>query len=260
MTPPQASLRIGACDVLLLGTIPGFVPDAARVESAFAQHKPDRVALGVPPEDLDTLAHLATAPEPQALIGPHQPPAPKGKRRMSDPGAGAAGIEAMSAPRAREMATDPGSDHPIAGLDEASVRLLELLGRFGATRLPSPDLEAAYRLAQAAGVPVDPLDLADALHAEWYTRLVGVRHILQAARHQREVLQDEFQGAADAYALAQEWDAAQTRVKPLARIERLREQHMAARLRELAPRCARLLALVPATRLAGVRAALSEPI
>src|SRR5688572_16565055 len=47
---PQARLRSGPCDVLVVGTVPGFVPDGERVAQAFHAFLPDVVALGVPPE------------------------------------------------------------------------------------------------------------------------------------------------------------------------------------------------------------------
>ena len=66
MQTPQARLRLGDTDVLLLGTIPGFVPDGDRVRQAFEAFLPDAVALGVPPEDLRTLEALAKAdPKPE---------------------------------------------------------------------------------------------------------------------------------------------------------------------------------------------------
>ncbi|MGB0652747.1 MAG: hypothetical protein ACPGQL_06055 [Thermoplasmatota archaeon] len=62
MPDPNAPVhrgRIGSCDLLLLGTIAGFEPDADRVKEAFEGHDPEAVALGVPPEDLEGLETLA---------------------------------------------------------------------------------------------------------------------------------------------------------------------------------------------------------
>lgn len=259
MPAPEARLRIGNCDLRLVGTIAGFVPDAARVRAAFAEHKPDRVALGIPPEDLDALKVLAAEPVPSRLIGRHQEPPPSRKRRMSDPGIGAAGLDSLSHPRRGEMPTQTGTDEaPIAGLDAASVRLLQLLGRFGPTAIPSPDLQSAYAAAQDAGTPVAAIDLDDAAHAESFTKLVKVRHLMRSNSRERRLLAQEFRGARDAYELVQAWDEEQTTVKPLAAVERLREHHMAVQLRELAARSSRLLAVVPAARFAGVVADLGD--
>src|SRR5688572_5872617 len=62
---PQARLRIGGCDVLLLGTVAGLVPDAARVRQAFDAFMPEVIALGVPPEDLEALRLLAGTDKPE---------------------------------------------------------------------------------------------------------------------------------------------------------------------------------------------------
>lgn len=73
MPAPQELLRIDGCDVLLVGTIPGFVPDADRVQTAARDHRPDAIALGVPAADLSSLEALVADPtladglEPDAL-------------------------------------------------------------------------------------------------------------------------------------------------------------------------------------------------
>ncbi len=69
MGTPQARLQVAGHDVLLLGTIAGFVPDAERVRQAFDAFRPATVALGVPPEDLAALDALG-AKETQAELPP----------------------------------------------------------------------------------------------------------------------------------------------------------------------------------------------
>jgi hypothetical protein len=72
---PQVRLTVAGCDLLVLGTVPGFAPDGDRVAQAFAAFLPEAVALGVPPEDLHTLEALAKAdprpelPEPDEVTG-----------------------------------------------------------------------------------------------------------------------------------------------------------------------------------------------
>ncbi len=56
----EIEVRVG--NALLLGTIPGFEPDGKRVEHAFTKTGPRAVVLGIPPEDLEGLAALATEP------------------------------------------------------------------------------------------------------------------------------------------------------------------------------------------------------
>lgn len=67
MGTPQARLKVAGNDVLLLGTVAGFVPDAERVRQAYDAFRPATVALGVPPEDLATLEALAAAGTPPEL-------------------------------------------------------------------------------------------------------------------------------------------------------------------------------------------------
>lgn len=63
MTAPEAHLRIGACTLTLLGTVPGSVPDGHRVRDAVARDDPDAIAVGVPPEDLEALHALQQDPD-----------------------------------------------------------------------------------------------------------------------------------------------------------------------------------------------------
>jgi hypothetical protein len=212
MRTPQARLHLGACDLLVVGTVPGFAPDGARVEQAFQAFLPDGVALGVPPEDIRTLEQLAKA--------------------------------------------DPKPELPPP--DEATERLLELLARFGPTAIPSPDLEAATRLALAAGVPLRALDLDDATHAHLYTKHVRFRHVIQSNSIKKRLLKDGVAGE-DAYGLSDAWDAAWTRPKGLRRVEVAREEHMAERLRLIASQHQRLLVVLPAPRMQGVLRLLQAP-
>lgn len=205
MQTPQARLRLGGSDVLLVGTVPGFVPDGDRVSQAFQAFLPDAVALGVPPEDVRTL---------QALAG-----------------------------------ADPKPELPEP--DDVTARLLELLQRFGATAVPSPDLERATALALEHNVPVVALDVDDATHSQLYTKHVKFRHVVQSNSVKRRLLKDGVDGA-DAYELARNWDAAWTRPKGLRAVEEAREEQMARRLRECATKHHRLLAVVPAVRLAAI--------
>ncbi len=253
--PPESRQRIGDCEVFILGTVAGFVPDGERVRTAFESWRPDAVALGVPDEDLASLGFLAKHPMPASLIGAHEAPPPR--RRLGDPGAGAAGFEFITRPAPPPPPQDP-SSLPVAGLDAASARLLELLAPFGATRLPSPDLEVAWQAASAAGVRVVALDLSDDAHAAFYARSVSLFGLVGRQRAQGRALQRPIP-AQDAYELAIKWDAIVNGPRSLARVEAERERHMAARLREEAATVKRLLAVVPVARLAGVLANLAKP-
>lgn len=210
---PATRIRIGACEVHLLGTIAGFVPEATRVQAAFAVG-PEAVALGVPQEDLPALEALWK---------------------------------------------DPALQQELVEPDVANEHLLKLLGRFGATRIPSPDLEAAYSLAKEANIPVEALDLDDTEHATTYVERVKVRHLWWAPRREKRLLKENFEECGDAYALAIAWDREVNASKPIRELETLRENRMAARIRELAGKHGRLLAIVPAPRFAGIASRL-QPV
>lgn len=210
MGTPQVRLQLDGHDVLILGTIAGFVPDAERVRQAYDAFHPAIVALGVPPEDLEALDHLANSPSP-----PDLPP-----------------------------------------LDESQERLMSQLAAFGATRIPSPDLEAAHACAKADGVPLAALDVADAEHAALFTRHVKFWHVVQSNAIKARLLKHGVSGA-DAYAVAGNWDAAWSKPAGLRRLEQDREAHMAARLREVC-QAGNVLAVVPSTRLAGLQARLTS--
>lgn len=64
---PQARLTIAGHDVLLLGTVAGYVPDGDRVRQAYDAFRPQTVALGVPAEDLAGLDVLARGPSPEEM-------------------------------------------------------------------------------------------------------------------------------------------------------------------------------------------------
>ncbi len=207
MGTPQARLSVAGHDVLILGTIAGFVPDGERVRQAYDAFHPSVVALGVPPEDLAALDHLAS------VAGAASPP-------------------------------------DLPPLDEAQERLLAQLAAFGATRIPSPDLEAAHACAKADGVPLAALDVADAEHAALFTRHVKFWHVVQSNAIKSRLLKHGVTGA-DVYEVAANWDAAWNKPAGLRHLETDREAHMATQLRDVC-RAGSVLAIVPSTRLAGI--------
>ncbi len=58
----EATVQIGDAKVHLIGTIAGFVPDAERVRLAL-ENGPERICLGIPPEDLEALSALHDQPD-----------------------------------------------------------------------------------------------------------------------------------------------------------------------------------------------------
>ncbi len=253
MSGPQASLRLGNCEITLLGTITGFVPDAARVTSAIESAKPSLIALGVPPEDLPGIAILAADATPERLIDPaERAPSRKAKGSEHGPiGGEGFGADPMK-PTPRQPIPDDGDPHRFAGLDATTAHLLGLLRRFGATSPVPSDLLAAERAAKRFGIPVAAIDLDDAAHTSIVTKELGMLGLWGRSRAERRVLASSFADLHDAHDLAARFDTERAGTRGLRRIEEARETEMARRLRELAAAHARILAVVPAPRLAGV--------
>ncbi len=227
----------------LLGTVAGFVPDAARVQDALNAGAVECVALGVPPEDLEALARLAAG---DATIDLPTPP----MKDAALPAAGAPGLEGIHAIGRGDVPKGK-SDTDFEALDPTQQRLLDLLGQFGDTRIPSPDLDVAFHWARENHRPVEALDLDDEAHAEVYIKANKFRHILRSGRLLKKIQKKKFE-ATDAFDLACQWDAFLNSLPSLQAVEAAREQHMADRIRSLAKVQASLLAIVPAPRLAGV--------
>lgn len=142
-------------------------------------------------------------------------------------------------------------DIELPGPDPQSERLFEHLGRFGGTRVPSPDLQAAFDWARANDVPLEALDLDDEAHSHLYIRTVGFRHAVRSGFILKKILKEEFPQD-DPHDLARAWDAYQNRLKPLKAVEAAREAHMAKRLRAVCVGHQRVLAVLPVARFDGV--------
>lgn len=230
--------------ITLLGSIPGYVPDGTAVAETLEQLRPRSVALGIPPEDLPALEALAASDDPEALI-------PERQRSTPDLGHGAPGLEAVFIDTTEEQEDD---DEGFAAIDPVHAHLLALLERFGPTRLPSPDLEAAHAWARAHDAPIHALDLDDETHADVYVKANRLWDVIRHNRHTKRLLANQFTDAADADALAIAFDGQQTRLPSLQVVEEAREAHMAARLAEIDA----TVAIVPLARLAGIVEALAR--
>ncbi|MEK6985835.1 MAG: hypothetical protein AABX89_05600 [Candidatus Thermoplasmatota archaeon] len=241
-------VNVGACSIHLVGTIPGFTPDGARVTATLATSQPSLIALGIPADDLPGLAILAAGESPESLIDASEKRLPRGV----GPQGGELPASSPLHPTVREALPDDGDAGRFAGLDLATAHLLHLLTRFGPTGPVPSDLVAAQRAATASSIPMVAIDLDDAAHTERVTKELGMLGLLGRSRADRAVLKQTFPDAATAHDLAIRFDAVRCRAKGLRRVEEAREAEMAARLTELAARNASILAVVPVVRLAGI--------
>lgn len=227
--------------VTLLGSIPGFVDDGAAIQAALDALRPKIVALGVPPEDLAGLQALAESDDPAALM-PDAIDVPD-----LPGGAGAPGLEAILGAGSSDK-PEKDRDDVFSGLDPIQHHLLQLLQRFGAVALPSPDLQAAYRWALDNDATIEALDMDDDLHTDVYVAANKFWDVVRNNRMQKKLLAMRFEDATDAADLVRRFDAVQMRLKALRHVEEAREQHMAKRLSQLQD----AVAIVPLARLDGI--------
>lgn len=133
-------------------------------------------------------------------------------------------------------------------LDDSYLARLEA---FGAVRSPPPDLYALYGYAEAAGLPVEAIDLGDESYAESYTRHVGMLEVLRSNRNQRRMLAQRTV-APTPEEFVFEWDRQLYPTKGLRRVQAEREEWMTNRIRMLAATAGPYMALLPLTREEGV--------
>ncbi|MEK6976025.1 MAG: hypothetical protein AABY18_06755 [Candidatus Thermoplasmatota archaeon] len=208
-------------------------------------------------------ARLDVAGNPVLLLGTIAGFVPDGERvrqayEAFHPRVVALGVPPEDLATLDTLASASAAPAELPPLDDTHERLMGLLAPFGATRVPSPDLEIAHQVARADGVPLSALDLDDDAHATLYTKHVRFHHIIQSNGIKSRLLKRGVTGT-DAYDVAANWDAAWTRPRGMRRVEDAREAHMAARLREVAAVAdGNVLAVVPSTLLAGIVRALGS--
>lgn len=140
--------------------------------------------------------------------------------------------------------------------DGLDLYFLQLVAEWGQTQiLPSPDLHAAH----ATGIPLHGIDLDDDAHTQLFTDTVKVRHLVQRTGIRRRLGKSVTEDYTDPYHLACQWDEALQSIKPLAGLERAREDEMVRQIRDLAANNQRILAVVHAARFDGVVERLSHP-
>lgn len=246
----EQHLQLADCDVHLIGSIPGFVPDGARVQAALDEGSIQCVALGIPPEDLAGLKALhdgATIAKPT--------PTPTGAAAIA---AGAPGLEGIHDIGKGHVPTAK-ADADFEALDPTQQRFLDLLGRWGETRVPSPDLEVAFSWAATNNRRIEALDLDDEAHAQSYIRNNKFRHVLKSGRILKRIAKQDFSALDDPHQFACAWDAYLNDMPSLQAVEAEREMYMVARLQELAKAHASIVAVLPAPRFAGVVSRLLAP-
>lgn len=140
------------------------------------------------------------------------------------------------------------AEPPSIPIDDPYV---QSLARYGELAAPPPDLETALRLAREANVPTVALDLTDAAYTDAVTEHVSAWQLLSQSRRERRLAKRGSE-APTAWEHALAWDAERRKSRGYARVEELREEHVAQAVRHLAAKYARVLVVVEVARVEGV--------
>lgn len=173
------------------------------------------------------------------------------------PAAVALGVSPEAAASLAAFARTPEMDDPFEELPDHDYVYSVVLRTFGEVDLPPPDLLEAARLAKADGLPLHGADLTEETYEDHFTKMVSVWGFLRYGRIQRRLARKPPR-APDAASFSLAWDAAIRRVKGIARLEELREAHIAQTSAALARELGgRVLLVVDLPRAGGVRRALA---
>ena len=156
--------------------------------------------------------------------------------------------EELAALRAKETH----SDYELSTLEHVYKIYVE---HFGEVRLPTPAYLKAIELADAAHLPLIPIDLNDEEFTDLYCKRIHAWDMVRESFYTRSVKRRKYRiGSAKEFAL--DWDKKVNRAKGFRQLERDREEHMARALRNMSSKYKRILAVVEFERSAGVERSL----
>lgn len=171
------------------------------------------------------------------------------------PRALALGVAPEAAAQLLKYEPDPEVDH-FEDLPDHDYVYSHKLAEYGDVALPPPDLLEAARMSAEVGISLYGVDLPEEAYEETFTREVSTLGFLRYGRIQRRLARKPPK-AATAEEFSLKWDAAIRRVRGIARVEALREAHMAAQARALADKVGGVVVLVvDRPRADGIAAAL----
>lgn len=125
------------------------------------------------------------------------------------------------------------------------------LSEYGEVRKPPPAFVEALAVAAERDVPVHPLDMGEDAFTQAYVETVSSWDLILHA-FDRNRLRRWTPRARTPEGLAVEWDRVVNRRRGYAKLEKLREGHVARRIREVARVHRALLAVVELERVPGV--------
>jgi len=120
---------------------------------------------------------------------------------------------------------------------------------------PPPCFTEAVKVADVRKIALEGLDLDEEAYTDAYTECVSTMELLLQGRMEARLSRKRFR-ATTPEAFVLEWDAEVNRTAGFARLQKRREAHMAERLRGIAEKAPRVLAVIEVERVKGVLAAL----
>ncbi|HEY7587416.1 MAG TPA: hypothetical protein VIB49_01535 [Thermoplasmata archaeon] len=122
---------------------------------------------------------------------------------------------------------------------------------------PPPCFTEAVRVAMDLGVRLEGLDLDEDAYTDAYTSAVSTMELILQGRMESRLGRKKFR-AQTPEEFVLEWDAEVNRTAGFARLQKIREGHMASRLREIAQDTKTVLAVIEVERAKGVLGALRD--
>lgn len=135
-------------------------------------------------------------------------------------------------------------DYEMSALEKVYA---ENLAGFGEVELPAPCFVSAVDACDRLGVPLIPLDMNDAEYTEAYCDHIKAADMVRESLFTRGVKRRRFD-LSSPQAFVRDWDRKVNRTKGFRELERQREEHMAAALRNMGRRYRLILAVVEAER------------
>ncbi len=120
---------------------------------------------------------------------------------------------------------------------------------------PPPCFTEAVKVADARKITIDGLDLDEEAYTDAYVECVSTMELILQGRMEARLSKKKFHAnTPEEFVL--EWDAEVNRTAGFARLQKRREEHMASRLREIAGKAPRVLAVIEVERVKRVLVAL----
>ncbi len=164
----------------------------------------------------------------------------------------AIGISASKEELAALRTKETHSDYELSSLEQVYKVYME---HFGEVRLPTPAYLKAIELADAANLPLIPIDLNDEEFTDLYCKRIRGLDMVRESFYTRSIRRRRYRiGSAAEFVL--DWDKKVNRAKGFRQLERDREDHMALTLRNMSSKYKRILAVVEYERSAGVERSL----